>query len=88
MVMMSYRFVLNNSLVNEIDDLIWFSNSYGSIPDWEYREVNDVDRDYEKIFNLKLIYDEDNEVSKNIQPIVAVEFPSEEEAVMFMLKWA
>jgi len=82
---MSYRFKFSPAIRN-IEDCGWFQTSYESINDWEFRDVDDVDRDYEEKFKVKLIYGE-HEDNKGVRPIAAVEFPSEEEATLFFLRW-
>lgn len=50
-------------------------------------DVDIVDRKYEKKFGVKLIYGTP-ESKDAIKPILAVEFPSKSEAVLFVLKWS
>lgn len=84
---MTYRFELQNPLLNEIDQLPWFLRSYGTITDWEYRDVDDVDQDYQDKFKVKFVYGEPKG-PRQLKPIIAIDFPSEGDAVMFMLRWA
>lgn len=83
---MSYKYRFKPALKN-IEECRWFNKSYETISDWEFRDVDDVDRDYEEKFNIKLIYGE-VETKEEIRPITAIEFPSEEEATLFFLRWA
>ena len=83
---MTYKFVLSKPISNNIDVMPWFMRSYETIPDWEYRDVKDVDKDYEAKFNLKLVYGETT--GNELAPIVAIEFPSEADATLFVLRWA
>lgn len=55
----------------------WFINS------WDALERNGVSQKlYEKHHNVKLIY------SSSGSTISVVEFPSEDDAIMFMLRWS
>jgi hypothetical protein len=73
--------------VFSVEEPIWFSNSYSSIPELEYADVDLVDAQYEKKFNVRLIYGEPPE-NETMRPIMAVEFPSEADAMLFMLRWS
>lgn len=83
---MTYRITFPKPLINPVDEYPWFKNSYESIDDWELNDVDIVDLEYEQKFGLKLIYiiPEDN----GVKPIVAIEFPSEADATLFMLRWS
>lgn len=83
---MSYRYQFSSPIKN-IEECNWFDRSYESIEDWDHRDVDDVDRDYEKRFNVKLIYDKVDKET-DVRPILAVEFPSEAEATLFFLRWS
>lgn len=82
---MTYRYEPSSPIKN-VEDCRWFDNSYETIENWDHRDVDDVDYDYEKKFNLKLIYG-DPENKDSIRPIIAIDFPSQEDAILFMLRW-
>lgn len=81
---MTFRYTMKNPVVS-IDNCSWFQKSYDEIED-ALRDVDEVDRDYEEKFNVKLIYGKPKEDGA-VKPIVAVEFSSEEEATLFLLRW-
>lgn len=63
----------------------WFDRSYRSLHDWDDPDLKleQVDREYEQRFNVRLLYESDSEA-----PLVGVEFPSEADAALFLLKWS
>lgn len=86
MDLMPYQLKFQEPIVNT-ELCPWFSKSYGSIEDWEYLDVDIVDLEYEKKFGVKLIYGTP-ERKDALKPIVAIEFPNETKAVLFVLKWS
>jgi hypothetical protein len=83
--MPAYQLKFQEPIVN-IELCPWFQKSYDSIED-NLMDVDIVDRKYEKKFGVKLIYGTP-ESKDAIKPILAVEFPSKSEAVLFVLKWS
>jgi hypothetical protein len=83
---MSYIFTLHNPIMN-FNEPAWFNNSYGTINELDYADVDITDAEYEKRFNVKLIYGQPND-GETMRPIRAIEFPSEADALLFILKWS
>ena len=82
---MSYIYYLDSDNYGSIDETDWFIKSYQTLDDLEVYDLDLVDKEYERKFNLKLHY-QDN-FTGNIKPIVAIEFPNEYAATLFFLKW-
>ncbi len=68
----------------------WFVNSYNVIdpPDSEHQEVEESDRKYERRFKVKLLVDNPDPKNPHTYYVTGVEFPSEGDATMFILRWA
>lgn len=81
---MSYFCYADELECDSLDELEWFAKSYESLPDFGIYNVDFIDQEYEKKFNVKLHY---GKIDANIKPIKAVEFPSEAVAALFFLKW-
>ena len=77
---------LRRPIIN-FEEPMWFNKSYGTIEDLDTKDVDDADAEYERKFNVKLIYGQPEE-NETMRPIIAVEFESESEATRFMLEWA
>lgn len=84
---MSYIYYLNDNEHDSIDELYWFMKSYESLDDLGFYDVDLVDKEYEKKFNVKLHY-KDFTHKQNVRPIKAIEFPSKANAMLFFLKWS
>lgn len=85
---MSYKIMLKECIDDDVvndDNPSWITNSYKTIPNYLDGLVSVIDKAYEKKFNLKLIY---RNLEDKDDSIIGVEFPSEEEATMFMLRWS
>lgn len=87
---MSYRFPENNEKADMMT-FEWFEKSYTSVYNSLYNQkkastVNEVDAEYERLFDVKLIIGRDS--GGNFEPIVGVEFRSKEQATMFILQWS
>jgi hypothetical protein len=72
--------------IRDVSDCRWFGNSYDTIGELDFKDVEDSDREYEQKFGVKLIYGKPED-PKGVYPILAVEFPSEEDATLFLLRW-
>ena len=72
--------------ISDISDCSWFGNSYDTIEELDFTDVVDSDRAYEKKFGVKLIYGKSDH-PEVVPPIAAVEFPSKEDATLFLLRW-
>lgn len=64
----------------------WLANSYQTIEHWNTGNYRTIDKEYQKRFNVKLIYTLDGEDDDHT--IHGVSFPSESDATMFILRWA
>ena len=82
---MGYK-IYPNHPIRDVSDCRWFGNSYDTIGELDFKDVDDSDREYEQKFGVKLIYG-DPEDPNGVRPIKAVEFPSEEDATLFLLRW-
>lgn len=60
----------------------WFNNSWFAMDDIRKAYEYDPHTLYEKIYNVKIVR------GKRMKDPDYVEFPSEEEATMFVLKWS
>jgi hypothetical protein len=78
-------YISDESEDNE-QDYPWFYNSYKTIENWEHKDIDLVDREYELKFGVRFIYGHD--IRGTVKPIVGIEFPSHAHATMFMLKWS
>ena len=83
---MPYELKFQEPLVN-IELCSWFQKSYESIDDMESTDVDLVDARYEKKFGVRLVYGTP-ESKDAIKPILAIEFPNDSDAVLFVLKWS
>ena len=92
---MTYKFMFKEPIYSIEDENAesWFTNSYLAVDD-NNRDYEEVDRDYQRIYKVKLLFksqlitrDVDNE-TRPYEFIAGVEFENEAEAVLFALRWS
>lgn len=91
-MVMSYTFKFKKPFY-QLDDEgaeSWFVNSYKIVDpdDGEHQELEEADKKYERRFKVKLIVENIDPALPHIYYVTGVEFPSEAEATLFVLKWA
>lgn len=84
---MTHQIFLKRVVIDfeDADVPAWLFNSYSSLGiGWDTADVEYIDNLYQQTFNVKVLY----AVSKSPTGAIAgIEFPSEEEATLFMLRW-
>lgn len=66
----------------DADDTDWYNNSFDALLETSDQYNMIIDTLYEEIYNVKVIYN--NFENQKMQ----IEFPSEEEAIAFIMRWS
>ncbi len=83
---MTYKLTLQPH-EKDLSDRKWFMNAYSTIPDWDERDTKEVDRIFEEMFNVKFHY-HPRYAHEHAPPIHTIEFLSEADATLFLLRWS
>lgn len=93
---MSYTVMLDKAIDDDVVDdenPSWIANSYKTIPNYQHGDYDKIDRQYEQTFNLKILYVKKERKAMtgtmyDDSTIIGIEFPSKDDAIMFMLRWS
>ena len=93
---MSYRFMFKEPFysLSEESAESWFVNSYDAVDDDEGTDLDIVDAKYQRVYNVKIITEsktithENTNFEDKYDFVAGVEFESEADAVMFILRWS
>lgn len=86
---MAYILKLRTPITNNINEYSWFENAYACIETGsDHNSIEFLDKRFEQKFKVKFIYGEPEADDIDIPAIIGIEFPSETDATMFLLKWS
>lgn len=93
---MSYKFMFKEPFYSIGDDSVetWFVKSYEAADTDEGDDIDEADAKFQRAYNVKLIIEPRyikspyQQIDDRYDFVTGVEFPSEAEATMFVLRWS